>query len=388
MSISPQFPAIVASTLKRTPLYRAHRRAGAKLVEFAGWEMPVQYTGVIAEHLAVRSHAGLFDVSHMGEIEVRGAGALEFCQRISANDVARLKEFQAQYNLLLNDRGGVVDDVIIYRVKPEAYFLCVNASNIDKDFAWIRDHASGAVEVDNQSAMYAQLALQGPAAEAVLQPLTALKLAQLKSFYFAFADVRAIRCLVARTGYTGEDGFELYCHANAAEKLWDTLLAAGAPLGLLPVGLGARDTLRLEKAYPLYGHELDDTTTPLEAGLEWVTKFSKPSFIGREAIVKQKAEGVRRKLVGLELLQPGIARGDYQLFKNGRNVGRVTSGTKSPTLGKAIALAYVAGEEAQVDNLIDVEIRGRRVATKIVRLPFYHRNGEAKQVKEVSDGVS
>lgn len=358
------------------------------MVEFAGWEMPVQYTGVIEEHLTVRSRAGLFDVSHMGEIEVRGAAALEVCQRITANDVARVRLFQAQYNLLLNDQGGVIDDVIIYRVKPEAYFICVNASNIDKDFTWIRDHASGAVEVDNQSAMYAQLALQGPAAEAILQPLTALKLAELKSFYFAFADVAAIRCMVARTGYTGEDGFELYCHATDAEKLWDALLAAGASAGLVPVGLGARDTLRLEKAYPLYGHELDDTTTPLEAGLDWVTKLAKSSFIGREVIVKQKAEGVRRKLVGLELLEPGIARGDYQLLKNGRNVGRVTSGTKSPTLGKAIALGYVASEESQIDNLIDVEIRGRQVPTKIVPLPFYRRNGEAKQVKEVSDGVS
>ena len=343
--------------------------------------MPVQYTGVIEEHRAVRSHAGLFDVSHMGEIEVRGAAALEVCQRITANDVARVKLFQAQYNLLLNDQGGVVDDVIIYRVKPEAYFICVNASNIEKDFAWIRDHARGAVEVDNQSAMYAQLALQGPAAEAILQPLTALKLAELKSFHFAFADVAAIRCMVARTGYTGEDGFELYCDAKDGDKLWDDLLSAGAPAGLVPVGLGARDTLRLEKAYPLYGHELDESTTPLEAGLEWVTKLSKPAFIGREVIVKQKTDGVRRKLVGLELLQPGIARGDYQLLKNGSNVGQVTSGTMSPTLGKAIALGYVSSEQSGLDNVIDVEIRSRRVPTKIVPIPFYRRNGVAKQVE-------
>jgi len=329
----------------------------------------------------VRSHAGLFDVSHMGEIEVRGAAALEVCQRITANDVARVKLFQAQYNLLLNDQGGVVDDVIIYRVKPEAYFICVNASNIEKDYAWIRDHARGAVEVDNQSAMYAQLALQGPVAEAILQPLTALKLAELKSFHFAFADVAAIRCMVARTGYTGEDGFELYCDAKDSDKLWCDLLSAGAPAGLVPVGLGARDTLRLEKAYPLYGHELDESTTPLEAGLEWVTKLSKPAFIGREVIVKQKTDGVRRKLVGLELLQPGIARGGYQLVKDGRSVGLVTSGTKSPTLNKAIALAYVSSEESRVDNVIDVEIRGRRVPTKIVPIPFYRRNGVAKQVE-------
>ncbi len=365
----------MAPSLKRTALFTAHRRAGAKMVEFAGWQMPVQYQGVIAEHLSVRRAAGLFDVSHMGEIEVRGAGALELCQQLTANDVARLQVFQAQYNLLLNQQGGVVDDVIIYRVKPEAYFICVNASNIDKDFTWIRDHAAGAVIVDNQSAMYAQLALQGPKAAVILQRLmtSALKLAELKSFHFAFADVASIRCMVARTGYTGEDGFELYCHASAAEKLWSTLLATGAPSGLVPVGLGARDTLRLEKAYPLYGHELDDTTTPLEAGLEWVTKLSKPAFNGREVIVKQKNDGVRRKLVGLELLEPGIARGDYQLFKNGCKVGRVTSGTKSPSLGKAIALGYVVSEEARIENLVDVEIRGRMVAAKIVSLPFYRR---------------
>jgi len=363
----------VASTLKRTALFAAHRRAGAKMVEFAGWQMPLQYHGVTEEHLAVRGAAGLFDVSHMGEIEVRGAGALDLCQQLMANDVARLQVFQAQYNLLLNPQGGVVDDVIIYRVKSDAYFLCVNASNIDKDFAWIRDHAAGAVEADNQSAMYAQLALQGPKAAAILQPLTALNLTDLKSFHFAFADIATVRSMVARTGYTGEDGFELYCHASDAEKLWAALLTAGAPSGLIPVGLGARDTLRLEKAYPLYGHELDDATTPLEADLEWVIKLSKSSFIGRDALVSQKADGLRRKLVGLELLQPGIARGNYQLFKDGCCVGRVTSGTKSPSLGKAIALGYVASAEAHIDNLINVEIRGRKVAAKIVSVPFYRR---------------
>jgi len=349
--------------------------------------MPVQYQGVIEEHLAVRRAAGLFDVSHMGEIEVRGAGALELCQRLTANDVARLQVFQAQYNLLLNEQGGVVDDVIVYRVKPEAYFICVNASNTDKDFTWIRDHASGAVEVDDQSSMYAQLALQGPAAEAILQPVTALKLAELKSFHFAFGDVAALRCMVARTGYTGEDGFELYCNSADVEKLWEALLAAGAPVGLVPVGLGARDTLRLEKAFPLYGHELDDSTTPLEAGLAWVTKLAKPQFIGREALIRQKSAGVTRKLVGLELLQPGIARSDYPLFKDHRVIGRVTSGTKSPSLGKAIALAFVSSDFADLGSLVDVEIRGRKVPAKIVSLPFYRRYGAAKQVKEVRHGI-
>ncbi len=359
--------------LKRTPLYDAHRRAGAKIVEFAGWEMPVQYRGVIDEHLAVRRRAGLFDVSHMGEIEVRGAGALEFCQRLTANDLSRTKVCQAQYNLLLNERGGVVDDVIFYRLAPESFFICVNASNTEKDFRWLERQAAAGVEVENVSAKYAQLALQGPLAAAVLQPLAALDLGGLKSFYFAFADIASSRCLVARTGYTGEDGFEIYCASSDAERLWSALLQAGASAGLVPAGLGARDTLRLEKAYPLYGHELDDTTTPLEAGLEWVTKFSKGEFLGKEVLLCQKQRGVARRLVGLELLEPGIARSGYGLFKNGRSIGRVTSGTKSPSLGKAIALGYVAGEEAGIDNRIEVEIRSRMVPAKIVSLPFYRR---------------
>jgi aminomethyltransferase len=359
--------------MRRTPLYAAHRRAGAKMVAFAGWEMPVQYKGVIDEHLAVRSRAGLFDVSHMGEIEVRGAGALEFCQRLTANDLSRVKLFQAQYNLLLNEQGGVIDDVIFHRLQPEIFFICVNASNTEKDFDWIERQAAGRVEVENVSAKYAQLALQGPLAASILQPLTAHNLAGLKSFYFAFADVASIRCLVARTGYTGEEGFELYCDGANAERLWSTLLEAGAPVGLVPVGLGARDTLRLEKAYPLYGHELDNTTTPLEAGLEWVTKFSKPVFMGREILLRQKDAGVTRKLVGLQLLEPGIARGEYGLFKNGKSIGRVTSGTKSPSVGKSIALGYVASEEAVIDNVVEVEIRARKVPAKIVSLPFYRR---------------
>ena len=343
------------------------------MVEFAGWEMPVQYTGVIEEHLAVRQRAGLFDVSHMGEIEVRGPGAEDFCQWISANDVGRMKISQAQYNLLLNDRGGVVDDVIGYRLQADRFLICVNASNTEKDFRWIQEHAAGRADVENVSARYAQLALQGPAAESILQSLTSLKLGHIHSFHFAFAEVASVRCLLARTGYTGEDGFELYCHGDDTESLWNALLETGAGQGLVPVGLGARDTLRLEKAYPLYGHELDDTTTPLEAGLEWVTKLSKPSFIGRDILLKQKQEGIKRKLVGLELVERGIARSDYPLLRNGRRIGRVTSGTKSPSLGKAIALGYVAVEDSQADTVLDVEIRGRATKAKVVSLPFYRR---------------
>jgi aminomethyltransferase len=360
----------VAQGLKKTVLHAAHRRAGAKMVEFAGWQMPVQYSGVIDEHLAVRSRAGLFDVSHMGEIEVRGAGALEFCQRISANDVARIKISQAQYNLLLHENGGIVDDVIFYRLESDRFLICVNASNCEKDFSWMRRHAGAGVEVTDMSARYAQLALQGPLAKKILQPLTALALGELKTFHFQFADVASVRCLISRTGYTGEDGFELYCDADAAEGLWASLLRAGAGDGLMPAGLGARDTLRLEKGYPLYGHELDDTTTPLEAGLDWVVKLSKPTFMGRDAILRQKSEGVHRRLVGLELLEPGIARNGYALYRHGRAVGHVTSGTKSPTLGKSIALGYVSREAAEGDENIEVEIRGRRTRAKIVSLPF------------------
>jgi glycine cleavage system T protein (aminomethyltransferase) len=363
----------VAQGIKRTPLFSVHRRAGAKMVDFAGWDMPVQYQGVIEEHRAVRSRAGLFDVSHMGEIEVRGDGAMEFCQRMTANDVSRMKRFQAQYNLLLNERGGVVDDVIFYRLEENIFFICVNASNSDKDFAWLRDRAPEKVEIENVSAKYAQLALQGPRAEKILQPLTSTSLAELKNFYFAFADVASTRCLLARTGYTGEDGFELYCNADDATQLWPALLEAGAPEGLVPVGLGARDTLRLEKAYPLYGHELDETTTPLEAGLQWVTKFSKPDFIGREILLRQKERGVERKLVGLEMLQPGIARAGYRLFKDDIDIGHVTSGTKSPSLGKSIALGYVGVDHAACGNVVNVEIRSRKIPAKIVSLPFYSR---------------
>lgn len=366
-------PILVAAPLKRTPLYAAHKLAGGKMVEFAGWEMPVQYAGVIDEHLAVRRRAGLFDVSHMGEIEVRGPGALELCQELTVNDVGRVKPFQAQYNLLLNEKGGVVDDVIFYRSAVDKFFICVNASNAAKDFGWIQSHAKGRadVEVDNLSDRYAQLALQGPVAGEILQPLTALALAEIAPFYFAYGDVAAVHCLVARTGYTGEAGFELYCASEDGEKLWNHLLEAGAAHGLVPAGLGARDTLRLEKAYPLYGHELDDQTTPLEAGLDWVVKFSKNRFIGRDILAKQKETGLTRKLVGIELVAPGIARAGYRLLKDDRTVGQVTSGTRSPSLGKSIALAYVSSAEAGLDNALAVEIRGRKVGCKIVGLPFY-----------------
>jgi aminomethyltransferase len=295
------------------------------------------------------------------------------CQRLTANDVDRMQVSQAQYNLLLNDRGGVIDDVILYKRQPDDFFICVNASNTEKDFQWLRQHGTGKIQVENVSADYAQLALQGPLAEKILQPLTAMALAEIKSFYFAESEVAGTRCLIARTGYTGEAGFELYCSPADAEKLWQRLLDAGSPTDLMPAGLGARDTLRLEKAYPLYGHELDDSTTPLEAGLQWLVKFSKGSFIGCEVLLRQKQAGVKRKLVGLELIEPGIARSEYRLLKDGRCIGRVTSGTRSPTLGRSIALGYVEAQEARAENILEVEIRNKPVRARIVPLPFYRR---------------
>ena len=359
--------------MKRTPLYAMHRRAGAKMVEFAGWAMPVQYRGVIDEHRAVRLRAGLFDVSHMGEIDVRGPAALDLCQKVTANDLSRLQPQQAQYNLLMNEKGGVVDDVVCYRFDANHFLICVNAVNQKKAFDWFKKQARDGVELNDLSASYAQLALQGPMAETILQPLTEVKLGEIRPFFFASGEVTSVGCLIARTGYTGEDGFELYCDSTEVERLWTALIAMGAPLGLEPAGLGARDTLRLEKGYPLYGHELDDTTTPLEAGLEWVVKWSKGPFMGREALLQQKAQGISRKLVGLELLEPGIARHGHALFKNDKSVGQVTSGTRSPTLGESIALAYVASEETELNNSMEVEIRGRRIATKVVQVPFYRR---------------
>ena len=363
----------MVQSFRRTSLYSVHRRLGAKMVEFAGWKMPVQYRGVIEEHLAVRSRAGLFDVSHMGEVEVRGPGALDLCQRVTGNDVSRIKTAQAQYNLLLNEHGGIVDDIVVYRLETDHFLICVNAANTDKDFQWIKKNSRGRVEVQDTSSRYVQLALQGPLAEKILQRLTSVRLDEMRPFHFSFGEISMIRCLVARTGYTGEDGFELYCDSSQGERLWSALLDAGRDVGLQPAGLGARDTLRLERAFPLYGHELNETTTPLEAGLEWVTRFSKGSFLGREALLKQKREGVRRKLVGLEMIGPGIARSHYSILKQGQTIGEVTSGTKSPTLGRPIALGYVLAEEAGLGNTVEVEIRGRRVGARIVSLPFYRR---------------
>ncbi len=335
------------------------------MVEFAGWEMPVQYRGIQAEHAAVRSRAGLFDVSHMGEIEVSGAGASRFCQHVTTNDVRRLDPSQAQYTLLLNDRAGVIDDLVIFRLEAERYLLCVNASRREVDFEWLAGHAGDGVTVRDVSDSYALLALQGPATEDILQPLTAAELSAVKPFNFVTAEVSGVRCMVSRTGYTGEDGFELYCPAEDGARLWDALVDAGE---VEPAGLGARDTLRLEKGFALYGHEIDETTTPPEARLGWVAKLDKGPFIGSDVLSRK--EPLQRRLAGLEMADAGIARQGYRIFQDDREVGRVTSGTLSPTLGKAIALGYVPADAAAVGAEVRVEIRRRRVPARIVRVPF------------------
>ena len=358
--------------MKRTPLYPAHRALGARFVDFGGWEMPVQYSGIVDEHHTVRQRAGLFDVSHMGEIELRGPRAMEACQALTVNDVTRLRDGQAQYSLLCHPDGGVVDDIMVHRLNSERILLCVNAGNIEKDFAWIVEHRHGA-DVLDRSDECAQLALQGPQATAALRTVTPLRLESIPPFAFAEGTVAGRHCLVAHTGYTGEDGWELYCGTEDALPLWNALLDAGTAFGIKPAGLGARDTLRLERALPLYGHELTDDTTPIEAGLGWVVRFNKGPFIGRDALWRQHEHGVARRLVGLVLTEPGIPRQGYRIMRGGQVGGHITSGTKSPTLGKAIGLGYVPTPWQDVGTALEIDIRGRAAGAEIVRLPFYRR---------------
>jgi aminomethyltransferase len=356
--------------MKRTPLYSAHQALGARFVDFGGWEMPVQYTSIIAEHQAVRQRAGLFDVSHMGEIELRGPHAIAACQELTVNDLTRLRDGQAQYSLLCLPSGGVVDDIIVHRISNERILLCVNASNAEKDFQWIVERRNDA-QVINRSADFAQLALQGPRATEILHTQTALPLADIPPFAFRQGSVAGRQALVAHTGYTGEDGWEIYCAPDDAITVWNALLEAGVPFGIQAAGLGARDTLRLERALPLYGHELTEETSPLEAGLGWVVRFGKPSFVGREALLQQRERGLTRQLVGFVLTAPGIPRQGYGIHGDHEMIGRVTSGTKSPTLGKAIGLGYVAIAWKEIGTEVGIDIRGRVVGAAVVRLPFY-----------------
>jgi aminomethyltransferase len=360
--------------MKRTRLYEFHKKSGAKIIEFFGWEMPVEYKGVIDEHLAVRTRAGLFDVSHMGEIMIQGREALAFVQHLTPNDAAQLAPGQVQYTALTTPEGTFVDDMLVYCMGPEKYFLVVNASNADKDYAWIVDHKKAFdVEPENQSDAYSQLALQGPQALAVLQPLADLDLAGMKSFHFAFGKVAGIDTLVSRTGYTGEDGFEIYTLAPNPEIIWEAILEAGRPHDVLPIGLGARDTLRLESKLMLYGNDITDKTTVLEADLKWICKFQKGGFLGKAVLERQLAEGLTRKIAGFELMDKGIPRPHYPVFVEGRKVSDVCSGTFAPFLKKSIGLAYLPIGATALGTEIEVGIRDKKAKAKVIPTPFYKR---------------
>jgi aminomethyltransferase len=362
-------------TLRRTPLYETHRRLGARLVPFAGFEMPVQYGSILEEHRAVRERAGLFDVSHMGQIHLRGSSAVASAERLLSCPVASLRPGRVRYGLLCNEDGGVVDDVTVYRLGDDALFLCVNAANVEKDRAWIHERAAAGTGVHDASEATALLALQGPASARILERLSEAPLAGMRRFRFLEGKLAGRPALISRTGYTGSDGFELYLAANDAKALFDALLEAGRDAGLRPAGLGARDTLRLEAALPLYGHELDATTTPLEAGLERFVKLERGGFVGAEALSRQLARGLERRLVGFELVGRGIARAGYPLTAEGGPVGTVTSGGPSPTLGRSIGLGYVPPRLTGPGTHLDVLVRGRKVPARVVVTPFVGRTG-------------
>lgn len=361
---------------KHTPLYDLHRALGARMVEFGGWDMPVQYQGILAEHRAVRTQAGLFDLSHMGEIEISGARALEVCQELLVTDVARVHIGQAQYSVLCNEQGGCIDDVVVYRTAEECYLLCVNAANIDKDWQWLNEQNRQRATLGNLSDEYALIAVQGPCAAEIVQSVTAQDLSQLRRYRAMTGEVAGRRALIARTGYTGEDGFELFVAADDAKTVWSACFDAGQPLGLVPVGLGARDTLRLEAGMLLYGNDLDTETSPLEAGLQRLVHFGKDHFFGREGLLRQQALGLKKQLIGLQMETTGIPRHGYALWHDGEAVGVVTSGTQSPTLGVGIALGYVPPVLATLATEFEVEIRARRVPARVVALPFYRRKKE------------
>jgi len=359
--------------LKQTPLNAVHRRIGARMVPFGGWDMPVQYSGILEEHRAVRGAAGLFDISHMGEIEFRGRGALAAVQRLVTGDTSKLAIGQVQYAALCYENGTFVDDLTVYKLADDHYMFTVNASNINKDYQWITAQVARNVEVRNISDETALLALQGPKAPEILSKLTPVDLRQIRYYWFQRGKVLDADALISRTGYTGEDGFEIYLSPDKAEALWHRLSDEGRPFGLLPVGLGARDTLRLEAKMALYGNDIDDAHTVLEADLGWIVKFDKGEFIGRAALEQQQAAGLTRKLVGFEMVGRGIGRAHYKVVKNGKEIGEVTSGCPSPTLGKNIGLGYVAIEHAAIGTEVGILVRGAPVPAKIVPTPFYKR---------------
>ncbi len=360
--------------MKNTALTHIHESLGAKMVPFAGFNMPVQYEGVTAEHETVRNGVGVFDVSHMGEFLLTGPNALALIQKVTSNDASTLTIGRAQYSCLPNAEGGIVDDLIVYRMKEEQYLLVVNASNIEKDWNWISSHNDLGVDMKNLSDDYSLLAIQGPKAVEAMQALTSVNLSEIKYYHFEVADFAGIEhVIISATGYTGSGGFEIYCKNAEVEQIWNKVFEAGAPFGIKPIGLAARDTLRLEMGFCLYGNDINDSTSPIEAGLGWITKFTK-DFVNSENLKKQKEEGVSRKLVGFELLERGIPRHDYEIVDaNGNNIGIVTSGTMAPSVGKGIGMGYVKTEHAAVDSEIYIQIRNNKVLAKVVKMPFYKK---------------
>ncbi|MGN7886785.1 glycine cleavage system aminomethyltransferase GcvT [Dyadobacter sp. 22481] len=357
--------------MKTVPLHQLHMRLGAKMVPFAGFEMPVRYSSDLDEHHTVRNAVGVFDVSHMGEFSIKGPGALALVQKVTSNDATALYDGKVQYGYLPNATGGVVDDLLVYRIAEDDYFLVVNASNIEKDWNWIQSHNTEGVAMENLSDSLCLLAVQGPNATAALQKLTDVELASMEYYTFKIGEMAGIKdIIISATGYTGAGGFEIYVKNEDAEKMWNAIFEAGAELGIKPVGLGARDTLRLEKAFCLYGNDIDDDTSPLEAGLGWVTKFTK-DFINSEALKAQKDAGLKRKLIGFEMIDRGIPRGHYELCDaEGNKLGEVTSGTQSPTLQKGIGLGYVPSEFSKAGTEIFVKVRDRLLKAQIVKTPF------------------
>lgn len=360
--------------MRQTRLHASHLKHNGKMIEFFGWDMPVEFSGIIPEHTAVRERAGLFDVSHMGEICIKGPGALDFVQYLTPNNAARLGPGKAQYSALTTPKGTFVDDLLVYYQNVDEYLLVVNAANTAKDFKWILSHAEAFdVSVTDVSEEYTQIAVQGPEAQGILSRLTDVKLEELFSFHFAAGRVAGAEALVSRTGYTGEDGFEIYTRVPNPDVIWEALLEEGKSVDCLPIGLGARDTLRLESCLMLYGNDIDDTTTVLEAGLSWVIKFKKGDFLGRDALLKQKEEGVTRRIAGFEIVGRGIARSHYSVFVGGQKVSEVTSGTYSPSLKKSIGLAYFPIGSTSEGTDIQIEIRGKRTDAVVVPTPFYKR---------------
>jgi aminomethyltransferase len=362
-----------ASALRATPLNSVHRALGAKLVDFGGWEMPVQYSAIIEEHQAVRTSVGLFDVSHMGEIEIRGPEAGKLADFATTNHAQKLKVGQAHYSGLLYPHGGFVDDILVHKVAEDHYFLCVNASNQDKDFEHIRELNRFNAEVESAGDRYAQLAIQGPKGRATLQKITPVDLASIRYYSFTDGTVAGTAARIAHTGYTGEDGFEIYIAPEYAEQIWNEVMKAGAEFGIKPCGLGARNTLRLEAAMSLYGNEIDASISPFEAGLDWIVKLDKGDFVGREALVRQKESGVKRKLVGFEMRGRGIGRDGYEVYLDGTPAGWVTSGSPAPTLNKNIGLCYLPVDRAQTGRAIQIMIRNQPVDAVTVETPFYKR---------------